>query len=78
MMDLVQIAVLPNDSEALVIRSLLESNGIHVVMRSSLVQSVHPITVDGVGKVRVLVRPEDEEKARELLDTGSQPNIVTE
>lgn len=77
-MDLVQIAVLPNDSEALVVRSLLESSGIHVVMRSSLVQSVHPITVNGVGKVRVLVRPEDEEKAREILDTDSQPNIVTE
>lgn len=77
-MDLVQIAVLPNDSEALVVRSLLESNGIKVVMRSSLVQSVHPITVNGVGKVRVLVRPEDEEKARGILDTDSQPNIVTE
>ncbi|MFH1680749.1 MAG: DUF2007 domain-containing protein, partial [Candidatus Eisenbacteria bacterium] len=62
-----EVAKMQNDSEALVVRGLLEANGIEVVFRATLVQSVHPITINGVGEVRILVRPEDAEKARELL-----------
>jgi hypothetical protein len=65
--DLVEVLKMQNDSEALVIRSLLESNGIDVIFQSRLVQSVSPITVNGLGEVRILVRPEDAERAREIL-----------
>jgi hypothetical protein len=77
-MDLVEVAKLPNDSEALVVRSLLESHGIRVVSRSPLVQSVHPITVDGAGIVRILVRPEDADRARAILDENDLPRLVAE
>jgi hypothetical protein len=66
-MELVEVAKMQNDSEALVARSLLEANGIEAIFRATLVQSVHPITIDGVGEVRILVRPEDAERAREIL-----------
>ncbi len=77
-MELVEVATLQNDSEALVVKSLLESQGIRVVTRSPLVQSVHPITVDGVGIVRILVRPEDAERAREILGENDLPRLVAE
>lgn len=70
-MKLVEIAQIQNDSEAMILKSLLESHGIEVVYNSNLVQSVTPITVDGIGRVRILVKPEDEERAREIIrETG--------
>lgn len=66
-MELVEIAVMQNDAEAMVVKSVLESEGIEALYHSNLVQSVHPITVNGIGKVRVFVRIEDEERAREIL-----------
>ena len=77
-MKLVEVAKLQNDSEAMVVKSLLESNGIRTVFQSNLVQSVHPITVDGIGVVRILVRPEDADKARAILDENDLPRLVAE
>jgi hypothetical protein len=77
-MDLVEVATLQNDSEALVVKSLLESQGIPVITRSPLVQSVHPITVDGVGIVRILVRAEDAGRARDILNENDLPRLVAE
>ncbi len=75
--DLVKIATLSHGTEALVVKSLLASHGIHVVTRSSLVQSVHPISVDGIGKVILLVPQEDAERAREIIDEKGQPTLKT-
>lgn len=74
----VKIASMANDSEALVVKSLLESHGIHVLMKTPLVQSVHPITVNGVGLVSVFVPEEDETRAREILDEDGLPRVVAE
>lgn len=74
----VKVASMANDSEALVVKSLLESHGIHVLMKSPLVQSVHPITVNGVGLVQVLVPEEEAEKARDILDEDNLPRFVSE
>jgi len=76
-MKLVEIAKMQNDSEAMVIKGLLESQGIETVFHSNLVQSVTPITVDGVGQVRILVRPEDAERAKQILaETESEGGIA--
>lgn len=78
-MSLVEVAKLPNDSEALVIQTLLESNGIQVIMQSQLVQVITPITVDGAGLVRILVNPEDAEKAKDILaGTSNLSGEITE
>lgn len=51
-----------------VVKSKLESAGIPVLLQSEA-QSVLPLTVDGMGEVRVLVPKEREQEARELLKT---------
>ena len=77
-MKLVEIAKMQNDSEAMIVKGLLESNGIETVFHSNLVQSVTPITVDGIGQVRILVKPEDAERAKELLKETNLNDLLGE
>lgn len=56
-------------AEAEVIRSLLESHGIHSTFKGLVVQSVHPFSTDGLGEIKILVSEKDYEAAkRALLD----------
>jgi hypothetical protein len=54
-------------AEALVIRSLLESEGIPTALRSNLAPSVHPFSVGEQGVTIVLVPAAAVEHAREIL-----------
>lgn len=54
-------------AEALVVRSLFESEGIPTLLRSRLAHSVHPFTVGAQGEVVVLVPEELAERSRRLL-----------
>ncbi len=56
-----------HQAEALVVRSLLESEGIRVVLRSNLAQSVHPFSVGDQGEIVVLAPEQDAPRARTLL-----------
>ena len=56
-----------DQAEALVVKSLLESEGIHVVLRSNLAQSVHPFSVGNQGEIVVLTREQDALRARTIL-----------
>jgi hypothetical protein len=53
--------------EAVVIRSLFESEGIPTLLRSRLAHSVHPFTVGDQGEVVVLVPATAARRARSLL-----------
>ncbi len=53
---------------AQVIIGLLESEGIEAMMRSHQTFSALPFTVDGMGAVRIMVRKEDLEKAKKVLE----------
>jgi hypothetical protein len=55
-------------AEAVVVKSLLESEGIPAILRSRIAHSVHPFTVGSQGEVTVLV-PRSE-VARSLLVMG--------
>ena len=55
------------EMEALVIKGLLESQGIHCFLKSNAAPSVHVLTVDGLGEVKVMVRQSKAEKARRLI-----------
>jgi hypothetical protein len=70
--DLVLLTLVYGDPEALVIQSLLESNGIGCVLQTHVVHSVHPFTVDGAGMVKILVAKEDVAAARLLLEQAGQ------
>jgi hypothetical protein len=54
-------------SEALVVRGLLESEGIRVVLRSKIAHSVHPFSVGDQGEVVVLAPERDAVRARAVL-----------
>jgi len=56
-----------DQAEAVVVKSLLESEGIPTLLRSRLAHSVHPFTVGAQGEVVVLVPPSEVERATGLL-----------
>jgi hypothetical protein len=56
-----------DQGEALVVRGLLESEGIVVILRSNLAPSVYPFSVGDQGAVTVLVRGADAPRARLIL-----------
>ncbi len=55
------------DMQAQVIKSLLESYGIPCLLRSNAAPSVHLLTMDGMGEVRVMVWESTAEAARRLI-----------
>jgi ADP-ribose pyrophosphatase YjhB (NUDIX family) len=59
--------------EAEVIRSLLLSHGITCILGGTMVQSIYPSSVDGMGEVRILVAGTDYAIARELLENNPLP-----
>jgi hypothetical protein len=56
-----------SDHEAQLVKSILEIHGIPVHLDSDLSHSLYPLTVDGLGEVRVLVPGEAGEEARDIL-----------
>lgn len=58
----------PDDEKLLLLKGWLESHGVDCVVSSDLVHSVHPISVDGLGEVRILVRESDADRARKLVE----------
>ena len=54
-------------AEAGVIKSFLQSHGIECILKGLVVQSVHPFSADGLGKIRIFVLEKDYEIARKLL-----------
>jgi hypothetical protein len=60
-------------AEADVIKSFLESNGIECIYRGSVAASVYPLTTDGMGEIHILVKDEDFETAKALLEKPEIP-----
>jgi ribonuclease-3 len=57
----------PSEIEARVVRGLLETHGIPSLMSSDVPRSIFPLVVDGIGDVRISVRPEDAEEAGRII-----------
>ena len=56
-----------DQAEAVVVRSLFESEGIPALLRSHLAQSVHPFSVGDQGEVVILVPAAEALRSRLLL-----------
>jgi hypothetical protein len=56
-----------DQAEALVVKSLFESEGIPTLLRSHLVASLHPFSVGDQGQVAVLVPESHVDRCRGLL-----------
>lgn len=65
--ELVVVWKAQGEMEAQMIRSVLESDGIESMLSGESVRLTHGITVDGLAEVKILVRKEDEERAREVI-----------
>ena len=66
----IEVHTVQGPVEAEVIKSLLESHGISVFLKGLVVQSVHAFSADRLGKIRVLVREEDFETAKQLINSN--------
>lgn len=64
---LVEVYTAKGEIEAQVIKSLLESSGIPCLLKSLAAPSVHVLTGDGMGEVKVMVWESVAEKARKLI-----------
>ncbi len=56
-----------DQAEAMVVKSLFESEGIQTLLRSRIAHSVHPFTVGAQGEVVILVRKREAARAAVLL-----------
>jgi hypothetical protein len=61
-----------DQAEAIVVKSLFESEGIPTLLRSRLVASVHPFSVGDQGEVIVLVPRSEVARCRVLLELGEK------
>ena len=68
MPDLVVIFRTHSDVEASIVRGLLEANGVPSVVTSDVPRNIFPLTVNGLGEVRISVREDDAEDARRIID----------
>lgn len=57
-----------NDTEAELVRGILESYGIPCQLSSEIPHAVVPLTVDGLGEIRLAVPSEAAEEARRILE----------
>ena len=66
--ELVEVYQAAGELEAQVIKGLLESNGIRCFLKSHAAPSVHVLTIDGLGEVKVMVCDSMVEKAKKLIE----------
>jgi hypothetical protein len=60
--------------EAEVIKNFLESQGITCILSGQMVQAIMPMSVDGMGELRVMVSEADYDLAKELLAQRPAPD----
>lgn len=58
-----------SDMEASIVRGLLEANGVMAVLSSRVSHAVFPVNVNELGEVRLSVRADDAELAKQLIDS---------
>jgi len=64
---LVEVYRAVGEAEALIIKSLLDSNGIPCILKSNAAPSVHVFTADGMGEFKVMVGESKAEEAKRLI-----------
>jgi hypothetical protein len=69
---LVEVCVTSGLLQAEIIKGKLESNGIPVLLQYESLGPVMGLTLDGLGQVRLLVREEQVESARALLEETAE------
>ena len=65
--DLVVIFRTQSEIEAQIVRGLLETHGVRSVVASDVPHAIFPLSVDGLGEVRISVMPGDAEEAQRII-----------
>ena len=65
--ELVEVWTAQGELSAQMIRSVLESDGVDSMLSGESIRLTHGLTVDGLAEVKILVRKEDEARAREVI-----------
>jgi len=73
--DLVLCHKVWGEPKALLIKGLLEDFGIPVNLVRHVPPSVYPMAVDGLAEVRLMVRPRDLPRAREIIEDYFEPPV---
>ncbi len=66
-LNLKKIYTVQGPAEAEVIKSFLESFGISCILRGDVVQSIHPFSANGLGRIKIFVPEKDVKIAEKLL-----------
>ncbi len=64
---MVEVYRAAGEAEARIIQGLLENYGVPCLLKSNAAPSVHVLTVNGMGEVKVMVWGSTATKARELI-----------
>ena len=64
---MVEVYRASGDMQAQVIKGLLESYGVPYLLSANAAHSVHVLTVDGMGEVKIMVWESMSEKAKRLI-----------
>lgn len=75
---LVDVYAASGDKEALVVKGLLESEGIMCSLSSDVPHTVIPVNIDGLGTVRITVSQRDAERAKGIIVAYSMENSAGE
>jgi len=67
----VELLVTYDPVEAEIIKDILESGGIPIVLRSSKV-TPYPVNIGKIGEVKVYVRKEDKETAKQVIEESNK------
>ena len=75
MNDWVELLLTYEETEAHIVKDILESENIQVNI-DSLKITPYPVSIGRIGEVRVMVHKDDEERARQLLKDFETNNTV--
>ena len=67
MADVRCVFVASGEMQAQQVHAFLQAAGIDTVLRGEALRNTHGLTIDGLGAVEILVREEDEARARAML-----------
>ena len=73
-LELVEVYNAQGEMEAQVIRSILEGDGIESMWSGETIRLTHALTVDGLAEVKILVREDEETRAREVIRVFMENN----
>ncbi|MFZ6030922.1 MAG: putative signal transducing protein [Chloroflexota bacterium] len=76
--DIVVVAEVAGEMQAEMLRSLLEAHGVSAILSEESTARTIGISMPGLGLVQVLVRADQAEAARKILEDYEQGNLVND